>query len=82
MTKRSSLPEDATEEFRTMSPREMTDRAWKSMDRITEAEQRGEPPPDNLAADDPLRAAGTLSSPAQDDDAEQSAQTIGKNEKG
>jgi hypothetical protein len=46
----------------------MGDRAWKSLDRIAEAERLNQPPPDNLAADDPLRSVGTLSSPAEDDD--------------
>jgi hypothetical protein len=68
MTKRSDLPEEATEEFRTLSPSELGDRAWKSLDRIAEAERRDEPPPDNLSATDPLRSVGTLSSPAEDED--------------
>jgi hypothetical protein len=70
MTKRKDLPEEATEEFRTLSPGELTDRAWQSLDRIAEAERRNERPPDNLSAADPLRAVGTLSSPAEDDDEE------------
>jgi hypothetical protein len=68
MTKRRDLPEDAKEEFPTLSPSEMTDRSWESLGRIAEAERRDEPAPDNLSASDPLRAVGTLSSPAEDDE--------------
>jgi hypothetical protein len=64
MSKPSTLPEDAQEEPRTLSPSELADQGEEAQRAAMAAQQRGERP-DTAAADNPLRVPGELASRAR-----------------
>lgn len=64
MTNRKDLPEEATEEPRTLTPAEDTERAWQ---RFEEASRSDAPnAPDAEDRNSPLRMPGEPSSPPPD----------------